>query len=289
MPRSKNTVKELLKKKTAYLIANEIESPFLCSLLLLSRVVGKPKEFLISHPEYEVSGEMRKDFSYLVDRLARGEPLAYVVGEKEFWKYRFYCSPSALIPRPETELLVEKAIERFKGRSPQVILDLGTGTGAVGITLATIWKEAQVVLTDVSLDALFLARKNMKRIIGSSHRVFLLCGDWFEPFGKDFKADIITVNPPYVSRKDQFLLQEEVKRFEPEIALFSRDETGLSEIKTLFSQAAFHLEKEGVILCEVGIGQAQVVCGYVKDLGLYKSVETFSDLSGIERVVAASL
>ncbi len=107
------------------------------------------------------------------------------------------------------------------------------------------------------------------------------------PFRKDFKADIITVNPPYVSRADEVLLQEEVKRFEPETALFSRDETGLSEIKALFSQAAFHLEENGVILCEVGIGQAPSVCSYVEDLGLYSKVETFCDLSGVERVVCA--
>ncbi len=284
---SVSTVGELLREKTAHLASHKKESPFLCSVILLSKVLGKPKEFLISHPEYQVSDRDIKTFSQLVQRILQGEPLAYVTGEKEFWKYKFYCNPSALIPRPETELLVEKALEIFQGRSPRVILDLGTGTGAVGITLARVWKDALVFLTDISLDALFLAKKNVKKIIGASDRVFLLCGDWFMPFRKDFKADIITVNPPYVSRADEVLLQEEVKRFEPETALFSRDETGLSEIKALFSQAAFHLEENGVILCEVGIGQAPSVCSYVEDLGLYSKVETFCDLSGVERVVCA--
>ncbi len=283
------TVGDFLKENTAFLDSHGIESPFLHSLILLSKVLGKSREFLIAHPEHEIGDKYRSILADLIRRVAQGEPMAYLTGEKEFWSMHFLCSPAALIPRPETELLVEKAMEWWGRQGPKVILDLGTGTGAVGITLADIWKESVVFLTDIDMGALLLARKNTERLLGPSARVLFLCGDWFQPFRRGFRAGLITVNPPYVSRSDEDLLHESVRRFEPKTALYSRDGTGLSEIRCVFSEAANHLVAGGLLLCEVGAGQAQAVASFAEGLGFYGHIKVFQDLSGTHRVVAASL
>ncbi len=279
----------LLREKATFLQSHGIESPRLHCLILLSKIVGKSKEYLLAHPELILTPEQVSVFSNQVLRLLNGEPIAYIIGEKEFWDHIFLCSPVALIPRPETELLVEKALDAFEGREVRRFVDLGTGTGAVGITLAHQWPESQGLLTDINFDALLLAKQNCTKILGDKHQIFLLCSDWFGCFKTGFKADVITVNPPYVSIQDIDLLQDNVKRFEPSKALFSRDDSGLFEIKTLFAKAPNYLSKNGVILCEIGINQWQDVMKFVKGLNCYRKVNVFKDLSGIERVIAAWL
>ncbi len=256
---------------------------------MLSRVLRQPKEYLIAHPELELSWEQVQVFSACVDRLLKGEPLAYITGEREFWDLTFLCSPSALIPRPESELLVEKALALTEGKRVETLIDLGTGTGAIGITLASIWRDTYVVLTDISLEALLLARRNCIKILGSSRCVSFICCNWLEGFRPGVKADIITANPPYVSKNDTYLLQENVRRYEPERALFATDKLGLSEIRKIFRQAPQHLKRGGVILCEIGIGQCQKVIHFIKGLQIYRHIQVFKDLSGIDRVIAARL
>jgi len=289
LPKNAVQLGRFLKEKTAILSKSRAESPYLHCLLVLSKVVGKPKEYLIAHPELELSIEQVQAFSLYFERLLKGEPLAYITGEKEFWNLRFLCSNVALIPRPETELMVEKALALTKSQRVRYLVDLGTGTGAIGITLASIWKDTRVILTDISLEALFLARRNCVRILGDTTRVSLVCCSWLEGFHPDFKAEVITVNPPYVSKGERDLLQESVRRFEPEKALFAKDESGLSEIKRIFRQAVHHLTKNGIVLCEIGAGQAQDAVSFIRQLKVYEEVQVFKDLAGTDRVIAARL
>ena len=289
MPKRAIQVGRLLKEKAAILAKSHVYSPYLHCLLVLSKVTGKPKEYLIAHPDLELSVEQVQAFSLCFERLLRGEPLAYVTGEKEFWNLKFFCSGAALIPRPETELVVEKALALTKNQRIRYLVDLGTGTGVIGITLASIWKDTRVILTDISLEALFLARQNCVRILGNRARVSLVCCNWLDGFQAGFKADVITVNPPYVSKGERHILQESVRRFEPERALFAKDESGLSEIKKVFCQAVRHLNKNGVILCEIGVGQVQDAMFFIRQLKVYKEIRVFKDLAGIDRVIAARL
>ncbi len=280
---------ELLKKYVASLKAKDHAFPLNDCLILLSNITGKSKEFLLAHPEFQPREDEINRFSSMIRRLRKGEPLAYIVGEREFWGHSFICSPDVIIPRPETELMVELSIEHFNKRPPDLIMDLGTGTGVVGISLLAHWKESKAILTDIDLSALLVARENCMRILGRVHRAFFVCSDWFKAFDKAFKVDLITANPPYVSRKHINLLDKSVREHEPEKALFSRDGTGYSEIETILGNAYRHLTKGGMLLCEIGIGQAQRVLSFARSLDVYRTIEVVKDLSGIDRVIAASL
>ena len=289
MRRPPQCVGELLKTHVAYLKAKAHTFPLNDCLILLSNITGKSKEFLLAHPEFQLREDEINRFSAMVRRLRQGEPLAYLVGEKEFWGHLFICSPDTLIPRPETELLVELSIKHLDKRPPDLILDLGTGTGAVGISLLAHWKESKAILTDIDLSALLVARENCMRILGNVHRASFICCDWFNAFKKGFRADLITANPPYVSRRQMNLLDKSVREHEPERALFSRDGTGYSEIETILGNAHRHLAKGGLLLCEIGIGQAKRLLSFARSLDVYRTIDVVKDLSGIDRVIAASL
>ncbi len=290
MHNRRQNIGELLKKSVASLKETGRDSAYVDCLLLLSETIGKSKEYIISHPETTLDQADQARFLSHLERLIQGEPLAYILGRKEFFNHTFLCSPACLIPRPETELIVETALEIFASGPPSRFLDLGTGTGAIGISLASSWKGTKAILTDIQLEALVVARENCKRILGSrASDVTLVCSDWFSGLSKKICVDLIAVNPPYVSPHDSIMLDKNVKFYEPERALFARDERGLSEIKEIFSNAPDYLSKKGVILCEIGLGQADEVFKFITGLGDYEDIEILKDLSGIDRVVVARL
>ncbi len=283
-------IAQALRKAEDILRENHIESPQLDARVLMCHCIKRPETFLLAHPEHLLSEQETRLFFKLVQRRSTREPVAYITGKKEFWSGTFLCTPATLIPRPETELLIETALEFFKasGRTPKHILDLGTGTGCIGITLAASWTGATTVLTDIDPGALEVARKNIARLLNDNCRVHVVCSDWFGGISREFKFDLITANPPYVSREEIGLLPEDVIRFEPETALFSSSE-GMSEIRRIFSRAHEYLRPGGVVLSEIGWQHGSSVSGYVQSLGFYNKAFVARDLSGHERVVAACI
>ena len=245
---------------------------------LLQTVLGVNRAWLLSHPEQLLDTGQHDRYIALFERRLRGEPVAYLLGEREFYGLNFKVSPATLIPRPETELLVELALQRIPQNGPCRVLDLGTGSGAIALSIAHRRPDAEVVAADASAAALEVAQSNARRLeIGNAR---MLQSDWFGAL-QDEWFDIIVSNPPYISEGDPHLGQGDV-RFEPRDALASGKD-GLDDIRRICTQAGNHLRENGWLLLEHGYGQAAQVRALLEQSGLER---TFSarDLAGIERV-----
>jgi len=255
-------------------------TPDLDAELLLAHVFGTSRARLRSHAE-EAAGQAQSErYIELIERRATGEPLAYVTGRKDFWSLRLAVTPAVLVPRPETELLVERALtlrlEEF-GRA----VDLGTGSGAIALTLASERPGWQVTATDISAEALAIARANAETL--DLRRVKFLRGSWFEPLvGQTF--DLIISNPPYVSSDDP-AMRDPALRHEPYRALTpGRD--AMASLREIIAAAPDYLEREGWLLLEHGADQAAEVAGALVARGL-RHVRSHRDLAGHERMTEA--
>jgi release factor glutamine methyltransferase len=233
-------------------------------------------------------------YQNLIERRAKREPVAYIVGAKEFMSLDFEVTRDVLIPRPETELLAEFAIQ-FIGEMIQrdstatpIVMDIGTGSGCLAVTIARSVPRAVVYASDVSEAALSVAERNARRH-GVAERVRFRGGDVFEAFPNDdlhSRVDLIVSNPPYVSRSELAALQPEITGFEPEIAYLGGDD-GLSFHKQLVNGGAPFLADSGLLAFEIGFGQAEEVRKMVASDGRYELVDTLIDYAGIERVIVA--
>ena len=256
---------------------------------LLQAVLQVNRAYLLTHPEQILGAEQQAHYVALLERRLRGEPLAYILGEREFFGLNFKVTPATLIPRPDTELLVELALQRIpkplpaspcQGRSVDKyrVLDLGTGSGAIALSIAHVRPNIEVTAVDASQEALEVARENARRLdIGN---VRLLRSDWFAALA-DERFDLIVSNPPYIADGDAHLVQGDL-RFEPCAALASGAD-GLDDIRRIVAGAKEHLHPGGWLLFEHGYDQA----GRVRELlGAAGYTEVFSarDLAGIERV-----
>ena len=242
--------------------------------LLLGRASGLSEAQILGFPEKEISRDTEAAFATYVQRRKHGEPVAYILGEKEFYGLMLEVAPAVLVPRPETELLVELAL----ARSFSSLADLGTGCGAIAIAVKKQRPAARVVAVDASEAALELARRNARR-----HGVSLELrkGSWLAPLaGERFEA--IVANPPYVAAGDPHLGE---LRFEPELALVSGID-GLDAIREIIGTAPAHLAPGGWLLLEHGIGQDSAVRGLLQEAGLEEGL-TWPDLAGIPRVSGA--
>lgn len=248
--------------------------------LLLEHVCGCTHTDLIAHPERELSGDQVERFEALLARREAGEPLAYLVGSAFFCGHEFAVSPAVLIPRPETEVLVEQAVACAQTLAAPRIVDMGTGSGIVAILLAQRCPAADVTAVDVSAAALAVARTNADR---HGVRVRFFEGDWYAPLG-DERFDLIVSNPPYVVAGDPHLQQNGLP-FEPQLALTDAvaGGDGLACIRTLISGAHRHLSTAGWLLIEHGYDQAVQVRKLLHTSG-FSSVESWRDEAGIERV-----
>jgi release factor glutamine methyltransferase len=247
--------------------------------LLLAHALAAPRSQLLAHPERALDGEIRDRFAAFVARRAAGEPIAYIAGEREFWGLSLRVSPAVLIPRPETELLVERALERIPDAAPKSVLELGTGSGAVAIALARERPRARVVATDVSEDALAVARENAARHAAA---IAFVRGDWLAAAGAE-RFDVIVSNPPYVAEGDPHLSRGD-PRFEPRVALDGgRD--GLECIQRIALGARMHLEPAGWLLLEHGYDQGAACRELLLGAG-YEDVHDHADLAGQPRVCA---
>ena len=246
--------------------------------VLAAHAFGLTRAQLIARDDAAPASERVADYRSLVARRARGEPVAYIVGRREFWSLDLEVTPDVLIPRPETERLVELALERIDAASPVRVADLGTGSGAIALAIARERPRAWVVGVDVSRAVLEVARRNAAR--NRVANVEFVAGDWFAPLnGTTF--DLVVSNPPYVAELDPHLEAGDC-RFEPRGALASGAE-GVDDIRRIAAGARAHLVGEGWLLLEHGFDQADAVRGILREGG-YAAVESWTDLGGRWRV-----
>ena len=246
--------------------------------LLLARATGFSEASVLAHPERSLSAEGEARFREFAARRARGEPIAYILGEKEFYGLRLAVSPAVLIPRPETELLVELAL----ACAPGSVLDLGTGSGALALVLKHQLPHARVLAVDASAAALAVARRNAAAL---ALAVEFRHGRWFEPVA-GLRFDVVVANPPYVAEGDPHLAEGDL-RFEPRAALAGGPD-GLDAIREIVRGAPLHLEPGGRVLLEHGLGQDAAVRKLLAHAGL-EGVTTWPDLAGIARVTGGRL
>lgn len=284
------TISEALKSITEILWKKDIESPRVEAELLLSHILNLKRTDLYLNGQRVLSSEEEENLKRLVEERFKGKPLQYVIGETEFYGLRFKVDSRALIPRPETEVLVSKVLEYFKKEKKESdhlkIIDIGTGSGNIAISLAYHLKNCFVYATDISSDALYLAKENAE-INKVEDRIEFLCGDLFAPLkdkGLEGKIDAVVSNPPYVQKEEKQILPKEVRDFEPEVALFAKE--GL--YGRIIDQSVLFLKKwKGILALETGYNQTQKVKNIIQSNGEFTSIEIIKDLSGIERVVMA--
>ncbi len=284
------TIITLLNTCADYLKEKNIDAPRTNTELLLCHTLGVKRLELYLHHDRPVSDEELQKFRELVARRINHEPIQYIVGETEFMSIPFIVTPDVLIPRPETEILVEKAIkliETSRGDSEEIkIIDIGTGSGNIAISLARYLKNANIMAIDVSSKAINVARKNaeMNRV---SEKITFLEKSIFDCENSEFNNfDLIISNPPYVSPYEYNHLMPEVRKYEPESALI---DTGNELIfyKTISSLAEHWLADKGNMIFEIGINMGEKVFQILEDK-CYKNIEIFHDYSKIERVISCS-
>lgn len=264
-------------------LARSCGLPRLEARMLLEHVLQKPREWLLAHDTDALDVAAVAHFGVLAARRRDGMPMAYIVGWREFMGRRFAVSPATLIPRPDTELLVEAAIQRLRGVPEACVLDMGTGSGAIAVSVALAAPQAAVTATDASEPALEVARHNA-RALGA--HIECLSGDWYGALADGRRFDLILANPPYIANDDAHLDQGDL-RYEPRSAL--TDETdGLGALRTIAIGAAHFLKPGGALWVEHGYDQSAAVRDIFRQAGL-RDVGSRRDLAGIERITGGSL
>ena len=259
-------------KITATKLRSTSTTPVLDAELLLASVLKVQREFFYTHSEGEFAGDSL--FDELMARRMQGEPIAYILGKKEFWSLELIVTPAVLIPRPETELLVELALQKLDRQKPLKILDLGTGSGAIALALAHEQPHWEITAIDSSLAALNIAQQNAKQL---GLKINFVCGDWFAPIAAH-TFDAIISNPPYVAANDPHLPQ---LKYEPKAALVSGYD-GLDALRLIIANAAKHLRPHGWLIVEHGFDQSAQVTQLMQQNGLH-NVAVYRDLANHPR------
>jgi len=277
------TLLDVLQSTTTYFTKHKIESPRLNAEHLVAHVLKMSRLELYLEFEAKLNEQELSQLRDLVKRRAQGEPLQHLLGTVEFCGQTFICDKRALVPRPETEQLVELVIENFKSRSANCrVVDVGTGSGVIALSLATKLSEAKIFAADVSEDALALARENAARL-GLSERVRFRKGDLLDGLSERF--DLIVANLPYVSVRDRQSLSREVLS-DPEVAVFGGP-AGDEIVKLLIEQAVLHLHPGGLLALEIGVNQAEGLTDFLRQKN-YHDIRAKRDYSGIPRFLLAS-
>lgn len=281
------TIQKLLTWITEYLTQKDVDSPRLSAELLLSHVLGLKRIELYTQFGKAVAKEQLDQLHALVKRAGLHEPVVYLVGRAEFYSIEFEVTSDCLIPRPETEHLVQRAIEFLRKRgSGQFVCDLCTGCGIIAVAIAKNVPDAKVIATDISAEALAVATRNVEKH-GLQERIELQQGDLFEALVPPLdQFDVIASNPPYVSAAEYETLDKNVKDYEPRIALYA-GEGGLDVYRRIAEKVGPFLKPDGILLLEIGYSQGPAVRELLEQTGIFASIEIEKDFQKHDRVVVA--
>jgi release factor glutamine methyltransferase len=282
------TLINLIQWATAYFDAHDIDSPRATAEILLAHAIGAQRIDLYLRYDQPLNFDELNRFKTLIKRRTKREPVAYIVGHKEFWSMDLEVNRNVLIPRPETECLVERALENLAtDPSPgcKFILDLGTGSGAVVLALASENSRHSYVGTDISRDAVGVARLNSMRH-GMGAEIRFMVADWFAPFdAKSGRFDLIVSNPPYIRSGDLQRLQPEIYAYEP-VAALDGAKDGLRYLRHIIQCAYLYLKPAGALLLEMGHDQQAPIKQIIDASGQYEDVRFYKDYSGYDRIVS---
>jgi len=282
------TILKLLKWATAYFESHHIESPRATAEILLAYTLRKERIDLYVCYDQPLGGEELQHFKTLIKKRIEREPVAYITGVKEFWSMGLRVTPDVLIPRPETECLVEAVLAQLSGDSgspPMRILELGTGSGAIVLALASRLREALFFASDLSIRAVRLAQQNARRHLPAD-RIHFFCGNWMKALRTSGELfDIIVSNPPYIKTGLIAGLQPEIYRYEPVQALDGGAD-GLGCLRLIIDQAYQHLKEGGRLFLEIGFDQKKSVHDIITENGNYREIVFAQDYSGYDRVVS---
>ena len=276
------TIADLIKAASEQLAALS-DSASLDAKVLLAHALNKDTTYLITWSDKALSDAQINDFDKLLSRRLSGEPVAYIVGTREFWSLPFFVAPSTLIPRPDTETLVDLVLSHFPHTNLS-LLDLGTGTGAIALALASEQSEWNIQAVDFNEDAVALAKKNADNL--DLNHVNIYQSDWFGSVKSDASFDVIVSNPPYIDSEDHHLDEGDV-RFEPKSALVAAQQ-GLADIQHICTEAIRYLAPNGRIYIEHGFEQGAVVRDIMQKAG-FEQCTTVQDLGGNDRITWAIL
>jgi release factor glutamine methyltransferase len=279
------TVLEIIKRTTDFLAAKGVESARLNAELLIGHALGMKRMALYLQFERPLEEAELEKIRPLVRRRSLREPLQYILGETEFFGVKLRVDRRALIPRPETELLVESVVAAWL-TPPASVLDLGTGSGAIALALARTWPTAIVTAVDASSDALALAHENAAAL-DVAERVTLVCSNWYSALASGVRFDLIVANPPYLSAAETAQTEPEVRGFEPASALTAAEE-GLADLRAIIMGAPARLINGGLLALETGIAQHAQLLTLATATG-FSNIESRPDLTGRDRFIFARL
>ena len=280
------TISVTLKLAIQQLRAAGVPNDLLDAQTLLAAALGKDRTYLIINFSEQLTSEALEKYQALIDRRATGEPLQYITGRQEFFGLEFMVTPDVLIPRPETELLVEETLRLTQGINQPLIIDVGTGSGCIAIALAREIEDAKVIATDISVGALRVAHSNAQKH-ELQNQISFIEGDLFSGIETETKADFIVSNPPYIAADEMPGLQREVRDWEPKTALTDFGD-GLEFYRRLLQEAPAYLKPGGHFICEMGYEQSEKIQALV-DRQIWNTPNILPDLQGIERVMIVTL
>lgn len=270
-----NQIKALIQ--TAVQQLQHSDSPQLDAQLLMAHALEVDRVWVMTWSDKEIEQTQEAAFLDLLARRIAGEPIAYILGQREFWGRDFFCNENTLIPRPDTEILIERVLGLDLPQQASV-LDLGTGTGCIALTLAAERPEWQVVALDYSMEAMKVAEKNKAAL--KLNNVQIQQSDWYQALPDGTEFDLIVANPPYIDPASPYLKEGDV-RFEPELALTSSNQ-GLDALQTVTGLAPKYLKKGGWLAVEHGFDQAKLVCDCMSESG-FRQIRQVPDLAGLDR------
>ncbi len=283
---AKRSISRILSRLTEVFERAGIETPRLDAEVLLGFCLGKDRAELYRDLSMELENDRILRILELAGRRKRREPMAYIRGFREFWSLEFTVTPAVLVPRPETECLVEEVLalrDAYRGARAR-ILDIGAGSGAVGIAVASEWPDCEMTATELSAAALEVARQNAKRLLGAGRTITFVQGDLYE--GTEGVFDIVCSNPPYISESEYETLAREVTLYEPRGALVAGP-LGTEVHRRIAEGAREKLNSGGWLLMEMGAEQRAALTEILGQTGLFEEIRFRADLAGLDRVVIA--
>lgn len=275
-------IKQALEYGIELLKENNIDEPILKTRIILANILNESKEYLIIHEKDELSKDLEKLYITNIQKICNGIPLQYIINKQEFMGLEFYVDENVLIPQPDTEILVEEVIDISKREGKKNILDLCTGSGAIGISIVNSISECNITLSDISKDALEVAKENCINH-KVEDRVTIIQSDLFENIDENNKFDIIVSNPPYIKTDLIKILDKEVQN-EPILAL-DGGEDGLKIYRRIINEAYKFLEIDGYLCLEIGYDQKDEVIKLIEQTSEYKDIYSKKDLASNDRIV----